>query len=175
MEYEIEVPKGFLLRLRIALVIVVLAGLGFLGRAVSPVGEDGKPQFLTPRLARITAYQRDARRWMVDLQEIQAGLGVLISNPPGDLLDLDSQANLLNGRLVSLQAEVDSTTIPPTLENLHTEFGEAVSATLEAATKVAAWISAPTPDNLASAEDALDQAAALLELLNENPWVQAEP
>jgi hypothetical protein len=174
MEYEIEVPKGFLHGVRITLALIVLTGLGFLGHAVSPVGEDGKPQFLTPRLARITSYQRDSRRWVGNLQDIQADLGGLISNPPGDLLDLDSQANLLYGRLVSLQAEVDSTAVPPTLESLHAEFVEAVNATLEAAMKVATWISAPTVDNLASAKDALDQASAMLDMLCQNPWVQEE-
>jgi len=175
MEYEIEIPKGLLHGVRIALAVIVLTGLGFLGHAVSPVGEDGKPQFLTPRLARITAYQREARRWVGNLQNIQADLTKLISNPPGDLLDLDSRANLLYGQLVSLQAEVDSTTVPPTLESLHAEFGEVVGATLEAVVKVAAWISAPTPDNLALAEDALDQAAELLKQLEQNPWVQVGP
>ncbi len=175
MEYEIEIPKGILRWARIILAIIVLAGLVLLGRSVSPIGEEGRPLFLTPRLARITAYQRDARRWVSNLQGIQTDLSKLISNPPGDLLDLDSQANLLYGRLVSLQAEVDSTAVPPTLESLHAEFGEAVDATLDAAIKVAGWISAPTPDNLASAEDALDQVSIMLELLYQNPWVQVEP
>jgi len=99
----------------------------------------------------------------------------LLSNPPGDLLDLDSQANLLYGRLVSLQAEVDSTRVPPTLETLHAALGETVSMSLEAALRVAVWISEPTPDNVASAEDVLENASEMLDRIYQNPWVQEKP
>jgi len=67
MEYEVKVPKEIIGWLRIALAVIALIGLGVLGRSVSPLGEDGKPLFLTPRLAKITAYQRDARRWAENL------------------------------------------------------------------------------------------------------------
>jgi len=172
MEYEVEIPGIVLRWLRILLVSVLVLSFVLVGRAVSPVGENGSPQLLTPRLARITAYQRDAREWAGRLQDIQAGLEGMLSNPSGNLLDQDSQANLLYGQLLNLQAEVDSAPVPPTLESLHAEFGEAVGATLDVAVLVAAWISAPTPENFSSAEEALNTAEEMLILINQNPWVE---
>jgi hypothetical protein len=179
MGYEVELPQGLIRWLRRALNVVLMigmiVGLGFLGKAVSPVGANGRPIFLSPRLAQITAYQRDARRWAGNMRDIQTNLGELLSNPSADLLAMDGQANLLYGRLVSLQAEVDSTSVPPTLETLHASMGEAVSASLDAALRVAAWISEPTTGNQASAEDALNFCTELLDSIYQNPWVQDMP
>jgi hypothetical protein len=179
MGYEVELPQGLIrwlrMSLNILLVIGFIVGLVFLGRSVSPMGEDGRPIFLSPRLAQVTTYQRDARRWAGDLRETQTSLGEVMSNPSTDLLALDTRANLLYGRLVSLQAEVDSTSVPPTLETLHAVIGEAVSASLDTALRVAAWISEPTSGNLTSAEDALNTSTDSLDRLFENPWVQGAP
>jgi len=179
MGYEVELPQGLIrwlrMSLNILLVIGFIVGLVVLGRSVSPMGVDGRPIFLSPRLAQVTGYQRDARRWAGDLREIQTSLGEVLSNPSTDLLALDARANLLYGRLVSLQAEVDSTSVPPTLETLHAVIGEAVSASLDTALRVAAWISEPTSGNLTSAEDALITSQDSLDRIFENPWVQAAP
>jgi len=174
MEYEVEIPGIVLRWLRILLASVLVLSFVLVGRAVSPVGESGRPQLLTPRLARITAYQRDAREWARRLQDIQAGLEVLLSNPSGNLLDLDSRANLLYGQLLNLQVEVDSTPVPPTLESLHADFREVVGATVDTVGLVAAWISAPTPENHSSAVEALTNAEEMLIQINQNPWVEGE-
>jgi len=179
MRYDVELPQEMVRWLRkalkIALILGAIIGLVFLGKAVSPVDAEGKPVFLSPRLAQISTYQRDAKRWAANLKEIQADLDDLLSNPSANILDMDEQANLLYGRLVSLQAEVDGTSVPPTLEALHTSLGEAVNASLDAALSVAAWISEPTPENLSSAEDALANSTELLDRIYQNPWVQDAP
>ena len=179
MGYEVELPQGLVRSLHKALNILLgsgfIVGLVVLGRSVSPMGEDGRPIFLSPRLAQVTAYQRDTRRWAGDLRETQTSLGEVLSNPSTDLLVLDTRANMLYGRLVSLQAEVDSTSVPPTLETLHVAIGEAASASLDTALRVAAWISGPTSGNLTSAEDALITSQDSLDRLFENPWVQGAP
>ena len=172
MTYEVDLPKEYIRRvLRIVLIMAAILGLIVLGRSVSPVGEYGRPTFLSPRLAEITAYQRAIQRWAGELQDIQAGLGGLLSNPSADLLAQDGKGNLLYGRLLSLQAEVDSTRVPPTLETLHAAVQDTVAATLEVALRVAAWISEPTLENSASAEDALNTARDMLGQINQNPWV----
>ena len=172
MKYEVDFPKEYIRRVsRIVLMVAALLGLIVLGSVVSPVGEQGRPGFLSPRLAEITTYQRAIQRWAGDLQDIQTGLGGLLSNPSGDLLAQDGKGNLLYGRLLSLQAEVDSTRVPPTLETLHAAMQNTVAATLEVALRVAAWISEPTPENSASAEGALNTAREMLGQINQNPWV----
>jgi len=171
MEYEVLFPKKYIrLGVKIFLGIAVILGLILVGRAVSPV-EGGKPKLLSPRLSAITAYQRDARRWTAELQEIQSGFEELLSNPSGDILAQDGQGNSLYGRLLNLQAEMDGTRVPPTLENLHTDMQEAVTAMLEACSKVAVWITEPTPENASSAEETLQAAADLLARIDQNPWI----
>jgi hypothetical protein len=161
--------------LYILLIVGVVVALTFLGKTVSPVDVKGRPIILSPRLAQVSAYQRDAKRWTASLKEIQSDLGELLSNPSSNILNMDEQANLLYGRLVSLQAEVDGTSVPPTLETLHASIGEVVNATLDASLRVAAWISEPTSENLRSAEDALKNSQDLLDLIDQNPWVQETP
>lgn len=172
MDYELSISKGFIRQVfRIVLITGIITGLTILGRVVSPMGENGKPALLSPRLAEITAYQRDARRWVAELQEIQAGLGVLLADPSGDLLAQDTQANLFYGRLLSLQAEVDGRRVPPTLESLHSAIQDTVTAMLNAASDVTAWISEPTKENSTSAGNALQAANDLLGRINQNPWI----
>jgi hypothetical protein len=179
MKYDVELPQEMIQRLRRALKIVLIlgaiVGLVFLGKSVSPVDARGNPVFLSPRLAQISTYQRDVRRWAANLKEIQAGLGELLSNPTDDILNMDRRANLLYGHLVSLQAEVDGTSVPPTLEALHASMGDAVNTSLDAALQVAAWISEPTTDNFQSAESGLSTAEELLDGIYQNPWVQEKP
>jgi len=158
------------LGVRIVLAIVVFLGLVLLGRAVSPV-EAGKPKLLSPRLSAIIAYQRDARRWVGELQEIRSGLEELLSDPSEDLLAQDGQGNYLYGRLLNLQVEMDGTRVPPTLESLHTDMQEAVTTMLEACSGVTAWINEPTPENSSSAEEALKSAGGLLTRIVQNPWI----
>jgi hypothetical protein len=179
MKYDIELPQEMIHWLRriltAVLIIGAIAGLVFLGKSVSPVDAKGKPIFLSPRLAQISAYQRDVRRWAANLKEIHSGLGELLSNPTDNILDMDERANLLYGRLVNLQAEVDGTSVPSTLDVLHASMGEAVNASLDASLRVAAWISEPTPNNLQSAESALSAATDLLDDIYQNPWVEETP
>jgi hypothetical protein len=179
MKYDIELPQEMIHWLRriltAVLIIGAIAGLVFLGKSVSPVDAKGKPIFLSPRLAQISAYQRDVKRWAANLKEIQSGLGELLSNPTDNILDMDERANLLYGRLVNLQAEVDGTSVPSTLDVLHASMGEAVNASLDASLRVAAWISEPTPNNLQSAESALSAAMDLLDNIYKNPWVEETP
>ena len=172
MEYEVVLSRGYIRRvLRVVLVVAAMLGLIVLGHAVSPVGEQGRPIILSPRLAEITAFQRDIQHWAGELQEIQTGLGGLLSNPSGELLAQDERVNLYYGQLLSLQTEVDSTRVPPTLETLHTAMQDTIATMLEATLGVTAWINEPTPENTASAEDALNAARDKLGQINQNPWV----
>jgi len=179
MKYDIELPQEMIHWLRrilsAILTIGAIAGLVLLGRSVSSVDAKGKPIFLSPRLAQITVYQRDVRRWVANLKEIQSGLAELLSKPPDNILDMDEHANLLYGRLVNLQAAVDGTSVPSTLDVLHASITDAINASLETALRVAAWISEPTPDNLQSAESGLSAAMHLLDSIYQNPWIEKTP
>lgn len=177
MKYDVEIPKSSLETIG-RVVLVILGGIGLIsiGHVNSPVGENGLPRLLTPRLAQITGYQHDARHWTGDLQEIQSGLSELLANQGGtDLLSMDGQANSLYGRLATLQVELDGTKVPPTLGILHDAIQDAVNQSMLAASRTIAWISEPTTDNQTAAVNALGEAVSVLERVKENPWIQEQP
>jgi hypothetical protein len=179
MKFDIELPQEMIHWLRrilsAVLTIGAIAGLVLLGKSVSPVDAKGRPIFLSPRLAQISAYQQNVRHWAANLKEIQSGLAELLSKPNDNILNLDQHANLLYGRLVNLQAELDGTSVPSTLDVLHASITDAVNASLETALLVAAWISEPDPNNLHSAESGLSAAMYLLDNIYQNPWVEKTP
>ena len=177
MKYDVEIPRSSLQTIW-QVVLIILGGIGLIsiGLVNSPVGENGLPRLLSPRLAQITGYQHDAQHWTGDLQEIQSGLSELLANQGGtDLLSQDSQANSLYGRLATLQAELDGTKIPPTLGILHDAIQDAVNQSMLTASRTIAWISEPTPENQTAASNALGDAANALERVKENPWIQEQP
>ena len=176
MKYDVEIPKSSLRAiLRVLFILAGVIGLIALGRMNSPVGDNGYPILLSPRLAQVTGYQHDGQRWAGELQEIQDGLSALLSNPETDLLAQDGQANALYGRLAALQTELDGTKVPPTLGILHDAIQEAVNQSMLAATSTIAWIREPTTDNQTTALNALADAASALKRVLENPWMQKQP
>jgi hypothetical protein len=176
MKYDVEIPKSSLHMIFRGLIIII-GGIGLIsiGHVNSPVGENGLPRLLSPRLAQITGYQHDAQHWTGDLQEIQSRLSDLLANQGADLLSLDSQANSLDGRLATLQAELDGTKVPPTLGILHDAIQDAVNQSMLAASRTITWISEPTTENQTATSNALGDAASALERVKENPWIQEQP
>jgi hypothetical protein len=177
MKYDVEIPKSSLHVIFLRLIIII-GGIGLIsiGHLNSPVGENGLPRLLSPRLAQITSYQHDAQHWTGEIQEIQSGLSELLANQGGtDLLSQDGQANLLYGRLATLQAELDGTKVPPTLGILHDAIQDAVNQSMLAASRTIAWISEPTTENQTAALNASGNAASALEHVNKNPWIQEQP
>jgi hypothetical protein len=176
MKYDIEIPKStFRTVLRTLLIVLALTGMAVIGYFNSPVGEDGRPLLLSPRLAQITRYQNHALRWSAELVEIHVGLQSLLEDQTADLLTQDGQASALYGQLLNLQAEVDGTSVPPTLEPLHNAVKTAVEQYTAAAFEIMKWISEPNSGNYDSAQEALTNAASTLDRLNQNPWIQGTP
>lgn len=176
MKYDVEIPKTSLRTIfRLLLIFLGLIGLGMLGYRNSPIGENGRPRLLSPRLAEVTSYQHSARRWAGEMQEIHSSLKTLLQNKTTDLLSQDGQANALYGRLANLQAEVDGTSVPPTLEVLHDAIQEALNQYSLAASLAITWISEPTSDNHNSAFISLSEASKTLDRVYQNPWMQEEP
>jgi hypothetical protein len=176
MKYDVEIPKSILFTLfRALLILLALVGMEVIGYYNSPLGENGRPLLLSPRLAEITRYQHRALRWAGELQEIQTGLRALLENQSADLLAQDREANSLYGRLLNLQEEVDSISAPPTLETLHESQQTAVEGYATAAYQVMAWISEPTEENYTKAQEAVSTASSALDIVKQNPWMQGEP
>lgn len=176
MKYDVEIPRASLTTmLHVLLVLLGLVGLGTLGYYNTPVGEDGKAHLLSPRLMELSAYQKNALQWAAEMQEIHSGLNTLLEDETIDLLSQEGQASSLYGRSLNLQAEIDGTTPPPTLEVLHAAMQRSVEQFILAAFHTVNWISEPTTENHRSAIDQLEVASLALGRVFDNPWMQAEP
>ena len=172
MKYDIEIPQSIV---RALLIVLALTGMVILGYLNSPMGENGRPLLLSPRLSQITRYQNHAQRWSAELAEVDNGLQELLENQTADLLTQDGKASALYGQLLNLQAEIDGESVPPTLDPLRSAVQAAVEQYTSAAFEIMKWISEPNSGNFDAARAALATAASALDRLNQNPWIQGAP
>jgi hypothetical protein len=169
---EIELPRGLI---KVLLAILALIGPMLLGIRVSPGTEDGHPLFLTPRLARLENYRREAHAWTTAMQKADNELSSILQAPTGDLFAQDSRVNQVYGQMQQTVDAIDQTQAPPTVESLHALIGQTARAYLDAAVLTASWISEPTQTNLQAAQSGLASAKQLFNQLNATPWIEAKP
>jgi hypothetical protein len=169
---EIEVSRRWLAALLWAMLHL---GLLLLGTFVSPTSPDGKPLLLSPRRAGLSEYRRLAAGWTQELAAVNGELVALLENVPADLLTSNEQLERITARLQALASEIDSAQPPPSAEPLHALAGETTFAYQQVVQQAAAWLAEPTSQNLGTATAARASAAALLERLASNPWIEATP
>jgi hypothetical protein len=170
--YQVEYNGHVIRRLTVwLLAMLVLIGVLVLGYLSSPLDDNGRPLLLTPRLARIVAYQRDIHRWAYQLRSIHNSLENILSRTDAGLFEQDQEVNRLYGDLLRLREEVDGTKMPPTLESLHLVMQSALEESSAAVQATASWVGEPVTDNHLQAETALETASESLNHLLTNPWV----
>ena len=172
MSLELEVSRGFLRNVFLAISTIALTTLGYFS---SPQFEDHKPMLLTPSLARVVRYQHLAQKWIFQIEEINAELAAIQEQPTMDLFSQDRQISHVYGRLVTLREEMDGTEAPPTLENLHAIIIEVVAKYLDATLWTAKWSSEPKEENFTKAIDSWRAASQQLQQILANPWLQVGP
>ena len=169
---EIELPRSLIKGL---FAILILIGPMLLGMHVSPETEDGHPLLLTPRLARLEDYRREARAWTALMHKADVELTNLIQAPSGDLFTQDGQVNQVYGQMQQTVDAIDQTQAPPTFELLHALIVQTAHAYLDAAVLTASWISEPIPANLQAAQSGLVSAKQLFNQLDATPWIESKP
>jgi len=169
---EIEVSRRLL---GFGLVLMVILGPLLAGMHASPLTVEGRPLLLTPRLARLNAYQQEVQTWIHTFRHIDEGLSTLLAD---DQADLFAQNERLNGYYQQMNLTVetlDRTPVPATLEPLHDLLVNTAQAYLEATLLAARWISEPDPGNSQAAQSTLSTSTELLERLYANPWIEVQP
>jgi hypothetical protein len=157
--------------LKVVLVVGAIIALVLIGRAVTPKNRDGNLVFLSPRVAQIASYQRQAEKWAGELNSIEADTRALLNGDTTDLFAQDSAFRDINRRTTNLVSAIDATSTPDSLTGLRDLLMEAAAAHQEASAVLGMWISEPSADNKAAARDALSGAASLLDRVYNNPWV----
>lgn len=169
---EIEVSRRLL---SFGLVLMVILGPLLAGMHASPLTDEGRPLLLTPRLARLNAYQQEVQTWVHTFWQIDEGLSTLLADDQADLFAQNERLNSYYQQMNLTVETLDRTPVPATLEPLHDLLVNTAQAYLEAALLAARWISEPDPGNFEAAESALFTSAELLERLHANPWIEVQP
>ncbi len=169
---EIVISKKMLTRISSLILLPVI--LIFIGRNVTPLSNDGKQLFLSPRVARIAAYQNNVQRWASEISTAQAEMQSILDKQTTDLFQQDSQIQDTVRRTQNLTTSIDGTTTPDTLLGLRSLMLDAAYANEQAAAAIAVWASAPSGASLQSAEDAILTAKTALTKVYSNPWVTVQ-
>lgn len=169
---EIVISKKMLMRILSFILLPVI--LIFIGHKVTPLSSDGKQLFLSPRVARIAAYQNNVQRWASEISSSQTEMQSILDEQTTDLFQQDNQIQDTVRRTQNLTTSIDGTTTPDTLLGLRSLMLEAAYANEQAAAAIAVWASAPSDESLRSAEEAILTTRAALTKVYSNPWVAVQ-
>jgi hypothetical protein len=166
---EIVISKKMLIRISSFIFPPII--LMFIGWNVTPLGNDGKQLFLSPRVAQIASYQNNVQRWAGEISSAQVDLQSILDKQTTDLFQQDSQIQDTVRRTQNLTTSIDGTTTPDTLTGLRSLMLDAANANEQAAAAIAVWASAPSDATLQSAKVAILSAKTTLTNVYNNPWV----
>lgn len=169
---EIVISKKMLMRIISFLLLPAI--LIFIGQKVTPLSSDGKQLFLSPRVARISAYQNNVQCWASEISAAQAEMQSILEEQTTDLFQQDNQIQDTVRRTQNLTTTIDSTATPDTLIGLRSLMLDAAYANEQAAAAIAVWASAPSDGSLQAAEEAILTARAALTNVYSNPWVTVQ-
>ena len=169
---EIEIPRQSL-RAGLWLLLIIVPLL--VGIRASPITTDGRPLLLTPRLAHLHDYRREATGWVKTLHKVDHSLIELLEEPYHELFEQNKRASRVIRDLQAVADAIDQMPAPPAFEPLHELLDQASHAYLEAAVRAAIWVGEPSNATLEAALATRKSAAILLERLSNNPWIEIQP
>jgi hypothetical protein len=169
---EIEIPRRWL---RAGWWLLLIGGPLLVGLRASPANTAGRPMLLTPRLAHVHEYRREAAGWVRVLQQADQSLEAILADPHGELFAQNERAGRLVRELQVTIEAIDRTSAPPAFEALHEWLAATANACLKAALAAARWIGEPGDERLEAARAARQSARAELERLIDNPWIAVRP
>ena len=166
MNAEVTIPKW----VWILLLLVIVLGLGL---GISPRDRDGRPLLLLPDIKAVEDYRRSLVGWHTRLAELDGQIARVLSNDyGGDLFSQSSDGQKTLNETLQVLQEIDQTAATPAAVPARELALNAASATLSAAQSALIWVSAPTPANLGSAQQALDTAHTTLSILEASQWME---
>ena len=176
MSLEIELHRDWVKvlprLLGVTVFLVVTAGLYGLGDVVSPRTPDGRPVLLLPDVRAVEVYRRQAVAWVLAWRDLEAGLRAVLGAPDSGLLEQSRKAQAGFEAAIQLAREVDAAEAPPTLLGLHDQVVLTAQGYVDTSVAVNRWLSAPSPENRAVADQAYQVAAATLAQVEANAWLQ---
>ncbi len=165
---EVQIRPRALLGTLSAIVVVALP---ILGSAVSPRDDEGRPVLLLPDVRAVELYRRQVMGWASNWAGVEETLNEVLSGDETQLLALSRKAQRAFEQSVALARDVDASESPPALIGLRDLTTQIAAEHVEASIAVARWLSAPSAENRAAAEEAVAVARNSLAALRSNEWV----
>lgn len=165
---EIVIPRSVAAVLFVTALLATLAGLGF---SVSPRSEAGRPVLLVPAVRAVEHYRRLASNWVLEWRALNVQLdGVM--NGEGGLLYRSQSAERTFDHAIALARQVDAADTPASLIGLRDQLVATAQAFVQASLQSIRWVSAPSPESRAAADQAIARAERLLGTLESNEWIR---
>lgn len=159
----------------VVIVVSALVGFYFLGNDLTPRNALGRPLILSPSVRKAVLYRRSVQGWLSDLEQIDTDIDTVLAEgdvtEPGQLYELNDQAQKLTSRAAGVVQDVTFTAAPPALVSLQQQVYVVVEAYYETAQATALWVGAPEEETFETARAKLERARALREELATSRWL----
>ena len=164
-DQTVHIPKW-------AWAIPVVLGLLILGYFASPRDRNERPILLLPDIKAVEDYRRSVSLWQAQAGELDAQITTILSGTYGsDLFARSRASQKMIDDAVQLLQDIESRKAPTAAMPARSILIRMASTYLEAARAALLWTTAPTYDNLASAQAKMDDARQILGKLEASEWM----
>ena len=164
-DQTIQIPKW-------AWAIPIVLGLLILGYFASPRDQDDRPILLLPDIKAVEDYRRSVSLWQAQAGELDTQITTILSGTYGsDLFARSRASQQMIDAAVQLLQDIESREAPTAAMPARSLLVRMASTYLEAARAALLWTTAPTDDNLSSAQTTIDQARQILGELESSEWM----
>jgi hypothetical protein len=162
---QVVIPKW----VWIGLLILILLGLGWL---VSPQDPTNRPILLLPDAKAVEDYRNSISGWYERMQTLDTEIATILSGKFGsDLFSKSREAQKVMDATIQLAQEIDRQEVPTAAIPAKSLLIQSASAYLETSRAMLQWVTAPTEENLASAQNSLNQARQVRKRLEQSEWI----
>jgi hypothetical protein len=152
------------------LVVLVLI---ILGCFISPRDDGNRPILLLPDIKAVEDYRQSISNWHDRMLTLDTQIATVLSGKFGsDLFRKSREAQKVVDTAIELAQEVDRQAVPTAAIPAKSLLAQAANAYLEASRAMLQWVTAPTVENLASAQQTLTQARQPLDELEQSEWIR---
>lgn len=153
----------------LALAVLVLFVIGLL---ISPLDNSSRPILMLPDIKAVEDYRQSISTWHSQILSLDADISSVLSGKFGsDLFEKSREAQKIMDKAINIARDVDSQSAPTAAYPAKSLLVKSTGAYLEASRAMLQWVTTPTSDNLALAQNALQVARQTLDHLEQSEWI----
>ena len=151
--------------------LAVLA-IFMIGLLISPLDKSSRPILMLPDIKAVEDYRQSISTWHSQMLSLDADISSVLSGKFGsDLFEKSREAQKIMDKAINIARDVDSQSAPTAAYPAKSLLVKSTGAYLEASRAMLQWVTTPTSDNLALAQNALQVARQTLDHLEQSEWI----